>query len=111
MPPLEPPSLGSRSSYARRVQDPWFRQPYVDEVLRRHNLPSGLARLGTGGTFPTFLVGAYVIKFFGQRFDGAECFEIERSTQTRVLPSLRVTVPNTALARTDTPIVSRPARA
>src|SRR5207244_7819221 len=26
-------------------------------------------------------------------FDGAECFQIERSTQTRVLPSLRVTVP------------------
>ena len=58
----------SRSSYARRFQDPWFGQPYVDEVLSRHNLPSGLARLGTGGTFPTFLVGAYVIKFFGAAF-------------------------------------------
>jgi aminoglycoside phosphotransferase len=90
---LEPPSLSSRSSYARKFQDAAFWQPYIDEVMRRHNLPSGLATLGTGGTFPTFLVGTYVIKFFGQRFDGAECFQIERSTQTRVLPSLRVTVP------------------
>lgn len=90
---LEPPSLSSRSSYARKFQDAAFWQPYIDEVMRRHNLPSGLATLGTGGTFPTFLVGTYVIKFFRQRFDGAECFQIERSTQTRVLPSLRVTVP------------------
>ena len=96
---LEPPSLASRSRYARKFQDPWFWQPYVDEVLSRHNLPSGLATLGTGGTFPTFLVGAYVIKFFGQRFEGAECFEIERSVHTRVLPRLQVTIPRHVRAR------------
>src|SRR6266568_192939 len=39
---LEPPSLSSRSSYARKFQDAAFWQPYVDEVMRRHNLPSGL---------------------------------------------------------------------
>ena len=93
MAPLEPPSLASRSSYARRFQDPGFWQPYVDEVLHRHNLPWGQAIVGAGGTFPTFLVGAYLVKFFGRRFDGAECFEIERSLHTCVLPLLRVPTP------------------
>lgn len=49
--------------------------------------------MGAGGTSPTFLVGAYVIKFFSRRFDGAECFEIERSLHGRVSPRLDVTVP------------------
>src|SRR5437879_5826717 len=90
---LEPPSLASRSNYARRFQDPSFWQPYVDDVLRRHGLASGQATAGAGGTFPTFLVGAYVVKFFGRRFDGAECFAIERSLHTGVLSRLGAAVP------------------
>jgi hypothetical protein len=29
------------------------------------------------GTFPTFM-GEHTVKFFGRRFDGAECFRIEQ---------------------------------
>jgi len=90
---LQPPSLASRSSYARKFRDVLFWQPYVDEVLRRHKLISRQATVGAGGTFPTFIVGAYMVKFFCQRFDGAECFQIERSLCTRVLSKLHVTVP------------------
>jgi hygromycin-B 7''-O-kinase len=90
---LERPTLASRSSYARRFQDPVFWQPYLDEVLRRHGLPPRQAILGTGGTFPTFLVGEYVVKFFGRRFDGAECFLIERALHSQVLPRLHLFTP------------------
>ena len=67
MPRLERPTLASRSNYARRFQDPVFWQPYLDEVLRRHALPPRQAILGTGGTFPTFLVGEYVVKFLDRK--------------------------------------------
>jgi hygromycin-B 7''-O-kinase len=90
---LERPNLASHSNYARMFQDAAFWQPYLDEVLRRHNLPPGQATLGAGGTFPTFLVGVYVVKFFGQLFDGAECFEIEQRLHSRVLSRLGATVP------------------
>jgi hygromycin-B 7''-O-kinase len=90
---FEQPDMASRSNYARLFQDAGFWQPYVDEVLRWHNLPPGQATLCVGGTFPTFLVGEYVVKFFGQLFDGAECFEIEQYLHSRVLSKLGVSVP------------------
>ena len=90
---LERPTLASRSSYARRFQDVVFWQPYLDDVLRRHGLPPHQAILGTGGTFPTFLVGGFAVKFFGRRFDGAECFLIERSLHSQVLPRLPLPTP------------------
>jgi len=93
MQPLEPPALKSRSSYARKFQDATFWQPYVDEVARRHKLTPAQAMLGNGGTFPTFLLGEHVVKFFSRRFDGVECFLIERSLHTQVLPKLRVPTP------------------
>jgi Ser/Thr protein kinase RdoA (MazF antagonist) len=69
-------------------------QPYIDEVLRRHNLPTAQVTKGAVGTFPTFLVGQYVVKFFGQRFDGAACFEIERSLYGGVLCQAHLPVPH-----------------
>ena len=89
MPDLRPPRLRTQSSYARKFQDPRFWQPYVDEVLRRHDLPPHIATLGTGGSFPTFLVGAYVVKFFGQQFEGVVCSTIERTLHTGILPRLQ----------------------
>jgi hygromycin-B 7''-O-kinase len=83
------PSLMGQSTYAQKLQDAAFWQPYVDQVLRRHHLPWETASVGAIGTFPTFLVGSLVVKFFGQRFDGAECFDIERSLYTQSLPMLR----------------------
>jgi hypothetical protein len=51
---------------------------------RRHVPTFSPPIIGAGGTFPTFLVGAYVVKFFPRRFDGGECFLIERSLHTGV---------------------------
>jgi hypothetical protein len=90
---LEQPNLASHANYARMLQDAAFWQPYLDAVQRRHDLPLGQATPGAGGTFPTFLVGGYVVKFFGQLFDGAECFEIEQCLHSRVLSRLGVAVP------------------
>ena len=87
------PHLAGLGKSGRKFQDPAFWQPYIDEVLRRHGLPADRATLGSGGTFPTFLVGAYVVKFFGRRFDGAECFSVERSIHTRILREVDAPVP------------------
>src|SRR5207302_1916320 len=70
-----------------------FWEQYIREVLRRHGLPDGVVTTGTGGTFPTFLVGAYVVKFFPKRFDGGECFLIERSLHTSVLENPDIPAP------------------
>jgi len=70
-----------------------FWPPYVREVLRRHGLPVDAVSTGAGGTFPTFLVGSYVAKFFPRRFDGGECFRIERWLHTRVLDHLEIGAP------------------
>lgn len=79
------PRLRSRSDYARRFEDVDFWRGYVAEVLRRHGLGEHEVGRGVGGTFPTFLAGPYVVKFFGRRFQGAECFVIERSLHTTTL--------------------------
>jgi hypothetical protein len=75
--------LASQRDYPRRFGDVEFWAPYVGEVLRRHGLPDGVLTAGAGGTFPAFLVGAYVVKFFPSRFDGGACFVIEHTLHTR----------------------------
>jgi hygromycin-B 7''-O-kinase len=61
--------------------------------MRRHGLPVGALTTGAGGTFPTFLVGAYVVKFFPKRFDGGQCFLIERSLHTGALDRAEIGAP------------------
>jgi aminoglycoside phosphotransferase (APT) family kinase protein len=86
-------ALRTRAEYRRRYRDPAFWQPYVDEVLRRHGLTAGGAAGGSGGTFPTFVVGAYVVKFFPKRFYGLECYRVERALHADVLGQLEEQVP------------------
>jgi aminoglycoside phosphotransferase (APT) family kinase protein len=50
----------------------------VLDVLRRHVLPQGKLEPPFVGTFPTFIVGDFVVKLFGTSFDG------ERSSQVEV---------------------------
>lgn len=83
------------AAYRARLSDAAFWAPYVSEVLRRHGLPSGTPRVGTPGTFPTFLVGGYVVKLFGEHFAGAtdyatECavYEVLRGAPGLPVPAL-----------------------
>jgi hygromycin-B 7''-O-kinase len=84
-PELPPPVFSTRDEYRARLADPSFWTPYVFEVLRRHELPLVQPETGSIGTFPTFLVGRYVVKLFtptlakpfGTLFDGTICHQVE----------------------------------
>ena len=55
-----------------------FWQPYVTAAMEQVNLPCIVMRGGNPGTCPTFIVDdSYVIKFFGQLFDGERSFYAE----------------------------------
>jgi hygromycin-B 7''-O-kinase len=90
---LRRPVLAGRRDYARKFADVPFWEPYVHEVMRRHSLSAAGVAVGSGGTFPTFLVGAYVVKLFPKRFDGGECFLIERSLHTSLLDHPEIPAP------------------
>ena len=92
MQPAAPAGLvfASVAEYAATLGDVEFWQPYVHNALWRHGLPTEPLRIGTGGTFPTFLAGALVVKLFGQLFSGAECFDIERSIHQLFLEHPRI---------------------
>lgn len=78
---LAPPVLATVREYGARLGDARFWGPYVREVLSRHGLPVEAPRPGFVGTFPTFLAGRYVVKLFGELFDGAARYETELSVQ------------------------------
>jgi aminoglycoside phosphotransferase len=61
--------------------------------MRRHGLPTPAVSVGAAGTFPTFLVGSYVVKLFPRRFGGAACFAIERSLHSGPLDRPDLPVP------------------
>ncbi len=95
MPSAAPAELAfvSTAEYAATRENVDFWQPYVHEALRRHALPTVAPGIGTGGTLPTFLAGAYVVKLFPALFSGAECFEIERSLHQLFLEHRRILAP------------------
>jgi hypothetical protein len=86
-------AFASTAEYAATRENVDFWQPYVHEALRRHALATVAPGIGTGGTFPTFLAGAYVVKLFPALFSGAECFEIERSIHQLFLEHRRILAP------------------
>ncbi len=63
--PPPPPRFASRREYVDRLGDPAYWMPYLRTVLARHGLPDADASAGVIGTYPTFLVGAVVVKLFG----------------------------------------------
>ena len=73
------PTFASRDEYAARLGDARYWSPYIEEIVRRHRLSDALLAVGTVGSFPTFLVGSYVVKLFCEQFDGAVCFQSERA--------------------------------
>jgi hygromycin-B 7''-O-kinase len=90
---LLPPSFASASEYAARLEDAAFWAPYVAAALARHRLPVVAPEVGSVGTFPTFLVGRYVVKLFGELFFGPECHQVERSLQRLLLTQPDIPAP------------------
>jgi len=78
-PPLPVPTFASQAEYASSLTDVEFWTPYVAEVLAHHGLPVASVEVGTPGSFPTFLVGDYVVKLFGEQFWGPTCHAAELS--------------------------------
>lgn len=56
--------------YGEHLGDAAYWDPWVREVLDRHDLPAVEIEEPFVGTFPTFLVGDVVVKLFGEGFDG-----------------------------------------
>lgn len=61
------PTFISPGDFKDRLSDTEFWSPFVLDVLQRNDLPGSVNDIvaGVGGTFPTFLVGKVVVKFFG----------------------------------------------
>lgn len=76
---LTRPEFATVREYGARLGDVDFWAPFVSVVLARHGLPVEPLQAGFVGTFPTFLSGPYVVKLFGERFEGALRYENELS--------------------------------
>ena len=76
---MQRPFFESVQAYGQQFTDPAYWRPYVEEVCARHGLGACHAiRAGLPGTFPVFVVdGRYVVKLFGELFDGGTCFQVE----------------------------------
>lgn len=72
--------------YSQHFTDTTLWTPFVLQVCHRHNLfPCASVRVGIPGTFPTFIVeDCWVIKFYGELFDGYRSFVIEKSVSDLV---------------------------
>jgi hygromycin-B 7''-O-kinase len=90
---LPPPTCATVHEYAARLVDAGFWAPYVARALARHRLPMEAPEAGAVGTFPTFLVGRYVVKLFGELFFGAACHEVEGSLHRVLLAHPEIPAP------------------
>lgn len=92
--------LATREIYVRRLADVAFWRPYVRQVCWQHHLSANpVLRLGVVGTYPTFIVdGRWVVKFFGQLFDGAQSCQAELEAVRLLAHAPSIAVP--ALAAT-----------
>ena len=76
---MERPRFATVRDYGARLGDVVFWQPYVAAAMARHGLALHPLECGAVGTYPTLLVGPYVVKLFGPRFSGGEGYAVERT--------------------------------
>jgi hypothetical protein len=56
-------------------------EPFVRHVCQRNRLDCQQVQAGLAGTYPTFMVDErWVVKFFGQQFDGEHAWAVERES-------------------------------
>lgn len=63
--------------YGGHLGDARYWASYVVDALSRHDLPIAEIETPLVGTFPTFLVGEFVVKLFGETFDGQASYAVE----------------------------------
>jgi hygromycin-B 7''-O-kinase len=87
--------FASQADYVARLGDSEFWWPFVDAILQRHGLgaPAQDLECGVGGTFPTFLYGAHVVKLFGGWRSWAQSFRTERAMQRRLTSASQIAAP------------------
>jgi hygromycin-B 7''-O-kinase len=74
------PQFESVKVYGRIFSDAGYWRPYVEEICSRHRLgPCREVRSALPGSYPTFVVDErYVVKLFGEFFNGGASIVIER---------------------------------
>ncbi len=88
-------SFSQITYYSQHFTDIGLWSPYVRQVCARHNLfPCQVVRMGIPGTFPTFIIeDRFVVKFYGQLFDGYHSFLVEKVVNQLVNSSENIPVP------------------
>ncbi len=88
------PRLDDEPTYRALFADRDTWAPYVRAVCRHHGLaPAEPVSATLPGTFPTFAAGGrWVVKFFGELFDGRRCHAVEREAHrlAEAVPGLPV---------------------
>lgn len=90
-----PPLFTSLQDHISRLGDVDFWWPYVNEILKRHNLyTTGLQpRAGFNPTYPTFLYGDIVVKLFGYSNSWQQRYEAEQAALAVVSTDQRISAP------------------
>jgi hygromycin-B 7''-O-kinase len=70
--------LADLDGYRTGFMNPALWSPLIRQICREHRLPCRRILPGTAGTFPTFILDQqYVIKFFGELFNGPQSWLVE----------------------------------
>jgi hygromycin-B 7''-O-kinase len=87
--------LDSPDGYRQHFMDLALWQPHVQAICHRHNLePCQPIRAGLAGTYPTFIVeDRWVVKLFGQLFDGGQAYQTEAQVGCLLPPDLPLPTP------------------
>jgi aminoglycoside phosphotransferase len=82
-------------AYGQIFVDADYWRPYVEEICARHGLgPCRAVRLGLPGSYPTFIVDdRYVVKLFGELFDGGESVVVEREMYALLATDRQIPAP------------------
>lgn len=89
------PTFISPGDFKDRLSDTEFWSPYVLDVLQRNDLNGSAHDIvaGVGGTFPTFLFGRVVVKFFGYLDWWQSSFRTERAAHALLASDTRIKAP------------------
>lgn len=92
---MQRPELDTLDDYRLRFADAEYWAPHVRRVCERHRLrPCDAICNRVPGTYPTFIVDErWVVKFFGQRFEGARVHAAEQSANQAVAGQRAIPAP------------------
>lgn len=93
---FQQPTFSSVKQYVLLRADVDFWRPYVTKILTRHQLVDAGQNLvpGIGGTYPTFLYGAVVVKLFGFLRSWRESYTAEHAAHSLLAGDYRIAAPS-----------------